>query len=90
MSIDTIVTVAQVALGLGAVGALYRLVVGPTLPDRAIALDVILLLFASGVAAQGAREGEESFTPLVVGVALVAFLATATIARYAAWRSEEK
>jgi multicomponent Na+:H+ antiporter subunit F len=90
MSIDTIVTVAQVALGLGALGALYRLVVGPTLPDRAIALDVILLLFASGVAAQGAREGEESFTPLVVGVALVAFLATATIARYAAWRSEEE
>lgn len=90
MSVDLVVTIVQIALGLGALPALYRLIVGPTLPDRAIALDVLLLLLASGVAAHGAREGQEVFTPLLIGVALVAFLATATIARYSEWRNEEE
>ena len=49
---------------------------------------MLLLLLASGVASQGARDGEEVFTPLTHRVALVAFLATATIARYAEWQSE--
>ena len=88
MSIDTLITLVQLTLAIGALPALYRLVVGPTLSDRAIALDVLLLLLASGVASQGARDGEEVFTPLLIGVALVAFLATATIARYAEWKSE--
>lgn len=90
MSFETIITLVQITLGLGAVAALYRLVAGPTVPDRAIALDVLLLLFASGVAAHGAREGEEVFTPLLIGVALVAFLATATIARYSEWHAEDE
>ena len=90
MSVDVFVTAVQILLGIGALGALYRLVVGPTLPDRAVALDVLLLLLASGIAAQGAREGEEFFTPLLIGVGLVAFLATATVARYSEWRNEDE
>ena len=90
MIVDTAVTAIQIVLGLGALGALYRLVVGPTITDRAVALDVLLLLLASGLAAHGAREGEEVFTPLLIGVALVAFLATATNARYSEWRNEDE
>lgn len=90
MTIDTVVTLIQVLLGIGALGSLYRLLAGPTVPDRAIALDVLLLLLASGIAVHGAREGEELFTPLLIGVGLVAFLATATLARYAEWRSEDE
>lgn len=85
---DMFISVVQAVLGLGALPALYRLVRGPTLSDRATALDVVLLLLASGIAANGAREGEEVFTPLLIVVALVAFLATSTIARYAEWREE--
>lgn len=83
---ETLVTVVQVLLGVGAVAALYRLIRGPNLSDRATALDVLLLLLASAVAANGAREGEEVFTPLLIVVALVAFLATSAVARYAEWR----
>ena len=87
---DLIVTFVQVISAVGAVFALYRLIVGPTLFDRAVSLDVILLLLASGVAAQGARSGEESFSPLLIVVALVAFLATSTVARYAEWRRDDE
>lgn len=86
---DVIVTTVQGALATGSLLALYRLVVGPTIHDRATALDVLLLLIASAVAAEAARSGEEAFTPLLIVVSLVAFLATATIARYSDWRKDE-
>ena len=89
MSVDIALTVVQILLGIGALAATYRLIAGPDLSDRATALDVLVLLIASGVAAQGARSGSELFTPLLIVVGLVAFVATATIARYAEWRAEE-
>lgn len=87
---DAIVTTLQAALAAGSLLALYRLIVGPTIHDRATALDVLLLLIASGVAAEAARSGEEAFTPLLIVVSLVAFLATATIARFSDWRKEDQ
>jgi multicomponent Na+:H+ antiporter subunit F len=86
---DAVFFVVEGTLGLAAVGALYRLVRGPTLADRANALDVVLLSIAAGVAAYGARSGDEIFSPLLVVVGLVAFLATAAVARYAEWRVED-
>jgi multicomponent Na+:H+ antiporter subunit F len=89
VTIDHILLAVQVLVGLGAIGGLYRVVRGPTLTDRANALDVVLLSIASGIAAHGARNGDEVFTPLLIGVGLVAFLATSAVARYAEWRQEE-
>lgn len=86
---ESLITFVQVMIGLGAIPAIYRLVIGPDLADRAVALDVVLLLLASAIAANGARDGEQLFTPLLIVVALVAFLATATLARYAEWRKGE-
>lgn len=88
MTIDHVLFVVQVLVGLGALGGLYRVIRGPTLTDRANALDVVLLSSASGVAAHGARTGDEIFTPLLIAVGLVAFLATSAVARFAEWREE--
>lgn len=89
MTLDSVLLAVQVLVGLGALTALYRVVRGPTLTDRTNALDVVLLAIASGIAAHGARSGDEVFTPLLIAVGLVAFLATSAVARYAEWRSEE-
>ena len=86
---DVVFFVVEAMVGLAALGGLYRVVNGPTLSDRANGLDVILLSIASGVAAYGARSGDEVFTPLLIVVGLVAFLATAAVARYAEWRARE-
>lgn len=84
---DISVTIVHTLLGAGAIPALYRLIRGPGLSDRATALDVLILLLASAVAAEAALDGDETFTPLLIVVALVAFLATSAIARYAEWRA---
>lgn len=85
---DLAITIIQATLALGALFATRRLVVGPTLADRANALDVLLLLLASGLAAHAARDGSEVFSPVLIVVALVAFAATATVARYAESREQ--
>lgn len=83
---DTVTTVAQLALGAAALLALVRAVRGPTLADRIVALDLVLLLLAGGVAAHGARTGTELFVPLLIAVALVAFAGTVLVARFIEWR----
>lgn len=83
---DPVTTVAQLALGAAAFLALVRAVRGPTLADRIVALDLVLLLLAGGVAAHGARTGTELFVPLLIVVALVAFAGTVLVARFIEWR----
>jgi multicomponent Na+:H+ antiporter subunit F len=83
---DTVTTIAQLALGAAALLALVRAVRGPTLADLIIALDLVLLLLAGGVAAHGARTGTELFVPLLIVVALVAFAGTVIVARFIEWR----
>jgi multicomponent Na+:H+ antiporter subunit F len=87
--IGTVVTVIQVGLGLGALVALVRALRGPTLADRIIALDLILLLLAGGVAAEGARMGSRAFIGVLIVVALVAFTGTVLVARFIEWRDTE-
>ncbi len=83
---DVFVTIIQTCLGLGGLAALIRGIRGPDLADRIIALDLILLLLAGGMAAQEAREGSQGFIPILVAVALVAFAGTVLVARFVEWR----
>lgn len=83
---DLVITIAQMALAAGALLAMARAVRGPTLADRIVALDLILLLLAGGVAAHGARTGTELFVPALIVVALVAFAGTVIVARFIEWR----
>jgi multicomponent Na+:H+ antiporter subunit F len=81
-----VVTVVQIMLGLGAVLALVRAVRGPDLVDRIVALDLVLLLLAGGLAAHGARSGSQFYIAVLVVVALVAFAGTVLVARFIEWR----
>jgi multicomponent Na+:H+ antiporter subunit F len=80
------VDLIQVILGVAAIPALVRVVKGPTLADRVIALDLILFLLAGGIAVHAAREGATGFIPIVIAVALVAFAGTVLVARFIEWR----
>ncbi len=83
---DLVVNVIQLVLGAAALPALIRVGRGPTLVDRIVALDLILLLLAGGIAAEGARRGSELFVPVIVVVTLVAFVGTVVVARFVEWR----
>ncbi len=81
-----VVTAVQVVLGVGAGLALVRAVRGPNLVDRIVALDLVLLLLAGGLAAHGARTGSELYVAVLIVVALVAFASTVVVARFIEWR----
>jgi len=82
----SVVTLVQVMLSIGAGLALLRAVRGPNLVDRIVALDLVLLLLAGGLAAHGARAGSELYVAVLIVVALVAFAGTVLVARFIEWR----
>ena len=86
---DVVVTLIQITLALGALLALVRALKGPELADRIVAIDLVLILLAGGLAAQGARSGMETFVPVVVVVALIVFAGTVLVARFIEWRDTQ-
>jgi multicomponent Na+:H+ antiporter subunit F len=65
-----------------------RLVRGPTFADRVVALDTLLLVVVSGVAADAARTGRSEFLPVLVLAAIIAFVGTSFAARFIEARGE--
>jgi multicomponent Na+:H+ antiporter subunit F len=74
--------VAFIALALAAGTFAYRLVVGPSLADRVIALNGIILVGMGGIATHAADAGEGAFLPALVAIALVGPISNAMIARF--------
>ena len=62
--------------------ALIRLIRGPTLPDRILALDLLTSLALSFVAVITLRTGFMLYLDIAISIALAGFLATVALARY--------
>ena len=79
-----VVAACLVGLAVAALLAVVRLVLGPSVPDRVVALDNLLLVVVAGVAVQAARGGVSggAFLAVLVAAALVGFVGTVTVARY--------
>jgi multicomponent Na+:H+ antiporter subunit F len=61
---------------------MIRLVKGPTLPDRVIAIDLIGVLMVSVLVVMGGMTAEQSFLDVAIVVALISFVGTVAYARY--------
>jgi multicomponent Na+:H+ antiporter subunit F len=83
---DLFITGVQVALGFGALLSLYRAIKGPELADRIVAVDLLLLMLAGGIAAQSGRDGSDYFMAVLIVVSLMAFVGTVLVARFIEWR----
>ena len=73
---------AAVLLAVAAVGAVFRVVRGPSVADRMVALDTLLFIGVAGIGAYIARTGETTFVPVLVMAVLTAFVSTVVVARY--------
>ena len=76
---------AQIAmglLGLALVLTFLRLLRGPSLPDRVVALDLIALLIVAMIGVHVLMTREPTVLRAGVVVALLAFLGTVAFARY--------
>lgn len=62
--------------------AVLRLAIGPTLPDRVVALDVVANLAVGAVAGCAIAFDEPTLLEPALVVAIIAFLGTVAFARY--------
>ncbi|MEM1237336.1 MAG: cation:proton antiporter [Pseudomonadota bacterium] len=73
--------------------ALYRLVKGPSLPDRVVALDMMTVAIVAFCGLAAITFDDAAFLDVALVLALVGFLATVALARFAervVIRREEK
>ncbi|HEX5084688.1 MAG TPA: monovalent cation/H+ antiporter complex subunit F [Blastocatellia bacterium] len=69
-------------LGIAMALAFARLIRGPSLPDRAVALDLMTVLAMGMIAAYGIGADQSVFLDVAVVLALVSFVATIAFAAY--------
>lgn len=60
----------------------YRVVKGPTLPDRVLALDMIVAVAMGFIVAIAIRTGFTLYIDIAIALGLVGFLATVAFARF--------
>ena len=77
------VDIAFALLMLAMVLAFLRLARGPSLPDRVVALDLMTVLAVGFSALFAISADEPAFLDVAIALALVAFLATVALARFA-------
>lgn len=76
------INAAFVLLWLAGALLLVRVVVGPSLADRVVALDGLLIVVICGLAVNAARTDSDLFTDVAVVIGLLGFLGTAVAARF--------
>ncbi|MGY2074733.1 monovalent cation/H+ antiporter complex subunit F [Blastococcus sp. SYSU DS0828] len=69
-------------LGTGALLALVRLALGPSLLDRVVATDTLLVIIAAGLAVHATLDRDPTVVPVLVVVSLLAFVGSVSVARY--------
>ncbi len=81
-------TITYTILLLAMALSLWRLVRGPSLPDRIVALDFLSLVAIGFIGVSALTNGQYAYLDVAIAVALVAFLATVAFARYVFRRAE--
>lgn len=69
-------------LSIGLLFAFIRLVIGPRLPDRVIALDLITVLALGFIVVYAVRFNQPNFLDVAIILALITFLGTIAFAFY--------
>lgn len=80
--IDLVTEIALGILGLSLVLAFVRLVRGPALGDRALALDLISTISVAVAAVVAVRFRSTVYLDVAVVLGLIAFIGTVAFARY--------
>ena len=81
----------QISMALLAVSfaiCVFRIVIGPTLPDRIIALDLLVALGIGFIAIIGVKTQFYLYLDIAISLGLVGFLATVAFARFVLSRNK--
>ena len=80
-------TALIVILSLGAFFCLYRALQGPSIPDRAIAVDIMTVIFSSITALVALKYKLAYLIDLSIALAVISFVGTLALAKYLEGRS---
>lgn len=79
MILDFALQISELLLALSVLVGLYRLVKGPTIVDRIIAFDLVVLTVVAFTALLSIEEGTPHFVELVLVVSLLGFFGTVAL-----------
>lgn len=79
---DHAVTLSLAILGLSFLLTIYRIVKGPTLPDRILGLDMLVAVAIGFIAVTAIKTGYTLYVDVAIALGLVGFLATVAFARF--------
>ncbi|MCT8127201.1 cation:proton antiporter [Alishewanella sp. BS5-314] len=80
--LDYAVLAGFIILGLALLLAMVRLLRGPSLPDRVVALELIASITVGVIGLYAIRSGKDAYIDVTMVLALTAFLTAIGFARY--------
>jgi len=80
--LDWAVDIALVLFCLSFLLTAARVMMGPTLPDRVLALDMLVAVAIGFIAVIGIKTGYALYVDIAIALGLVGFLATVAFARF--------
>lgn len=80
--LDISITIALVLLSASFLITIIRIVIGPTLPDRVLGLDMLVAAAIGYIAVIGIKTGFALYVDIAIALGLVGFLATVAFARF--------
>ena len=79
---EIVTQITLVTLGVALLVAVIRLVKGPTLPDRVVAMDLIGVLVVGLIVVLAASSGVRATLDAAIVIALIGFVGTVAYATY--------
>lgn len=79
--------VALAFFSLSFLVTVYRVIIGPTLPDRILALDMLVAIAIGFIAVIGIKTGFALYVDIAIALGLVGLLATIAFARFVLQRA---
>jgi len=80
--LEVCVDIAFALLSISFIIIVYRIATGPTLPDRILALDMMVAVAIGFIASFGVRSGFYLYVDIAIALGLVGFLSTVAFARF--------
>lgn len=79
-----------VMLGVAALLGVVRMLVGPSILDRAISVDILLASTLTGIGAYAAFDRDPTVLPTLLVLSLLGFVGSVSIAKFVARRTQQE
>lgn len=80
--IETILTISLILVGIATVITFIRIIIGPTFPDRVIAMDVVGVKLISAMAIVSILFHTRAFFDVILVLGILAFISTISFSKF--------